>query len=130
VKNALLFLTQLFLIWFIYQVSDYVVDLLRLPIPSSVFGMISLYLLLSTGVVKHWYIERAALFLNKHLAFFFIPFSVGLMNYSGLIKSSGLRLIVMICTSTIIGLLITSGLTQFLTRKEKAKHERSHSHSF
>ena len=128
-KNVLLFIIQLFIIWLIYAISEVIVDFLKLPVPASVFGMILLFLLLCTGIFKVSYIERASVFLNKHLTFFFIPFAVGLMNYGGLIKASGLQLFIIIVGSTIIGLIVTSGLTYVLSRKDGKKHEQSHSHS-
>lgn len=127
-KKALLFLVQLFLIWAIYTLSNFIVNFLHLPVPASVFGMILLYVLLLSGILQVRYIERASSFLNKHLAFFFIPFAVGLMNYGGLIQSSGLQLLTMIAGSSIVGLLITSGLTQYLSRRERSKREQSNAH--
>ncbi|HEY4551007.1 MAG TPA: CidA/LrgA family protein [Bacillus sp. (in: firmicutes)] len=127
-KNALLFIAQLFMIWAIYTISVYIVDFLHLPIPGSVLGMILLFFLLIKGIIQVRYIERAASFLNKHLAFFFIPFAVGLMNYGGLIKTSGFQLLIMIAGSSIIGLLITGGLTQYLSGKAGVKREHSNSH--
>lgn len=131
-KSGLLFFAQLFLLWAIYQVSSYIVSFFDLALPASVLGMILLYVLLSNGIVKLQYIEKAASFLLKHLSLFFVPFAVGLMDYGGLIQANGLQLIAMIVGSTVIGLLITGGLTQFLstkkTVKEKIHHEQSHSH--
>lgn len=124
-KNGLLFLGQLFLVWLIYAISEFVVKMLHLPIPGSVFGMVLLLLLLITGVVKVTYIEKATTFLNKHLAFFFIPFAVGLMDYGDLIKTSGIQLLIMIAGSSIIGLIVTSGLTQVLSGKAGAKRGQS-----
>ncbi|MBT2706959.1 CidA/LrgA family protein [Bacillus sp. ISL-47] len=130
-KNVLLFLSQLVLLWAIYQFSSLIVGILHLPIPSSVLGMILLYLLLTRGVIQVRFIEKGANFLIKHLALFFVPFAIGLMNYTGLIKTSGVQLMLMIAGSTIIGLLITAGLTQSLSKREKERthHEQSHSHS-
>jgi holin-like protein len=131
VKNVLMFLSQLFLLWAIYQLSSFIVGILHLPIPASVLGMILLYIFLSSGIIQIRYIEKSASFLIRHLALFFVPFAVGLMNYAGLIKTSGMQLLLMIAGSTIIGLLITAGLTQSLSRREKERthHEQSHSHS-
>ena len=103
-KNILLFLGQLLLICLIYVISEFIVTTLDLPIPGNVFGLIFLFILLLTGVVKVNYIEKAAGFLNKHLAFFYIPFGVGLMNYGDLIKTNGISILVMIIGSSIIGL--------------------------
>ncbi|WP_428910918.1 CidA/LrgA family protein [Niallia sp. Krafla_26] len=124
-KNIVLFLCQLGLICLIYAASQWFVNLVHLPIPGSVFGMILLFLLLLSGVLKVSYIEKATSFLNKHLAFFFIPFAVGLMNYGQLIRTSGVQLLVMIVGSTVIGLIVTSGLTQVLTGKAGAKRGQS-----
>ncbi|WP_306659819.1 CidA/LrgA family protein [Bacillus sp. AFS017336] len=126
-KVSLLFLAQLIIIWAIYEFSTFIVRLFHLPIPSSVFGMIILYILLSSKIMRLEYIEKGAAFLNKHLAFFFVPYAVGLMNYGGLIKSHGLQLMLMVAGSTMIGLVITAGTSQYLTRKEKTSHEQSHS---
>lgn len=128
-KSALLFFAQLFLLWAVYQVSTYIVSLIEFPLPASVLGMILLYLLLRIGIVKLQYVEVAASFLLKHLSLFFVPFAVGLMNYGGLIKASGIQLILMIIGSTIIGLLITGGSTQFLSSKKIAKEKNTHEHS-
>ena len=127
-KNVLIFLGQLLLICFIYLVSEFVVTTLDLPIPGNVFGLIFLFVLLLTGVVKVNYIEKAAGFLNKHLAFFYIPFGVGLMNYGDLIKTNGLSILVMIIGSSIIGLIVTSGSAQYLSRKAGVKRGQSDPH--
>ncbi|WP_071396217.1 CidA/LrgA family protein [Bacillus tuaregi] len=122
------FILQLFLIWFIYIASDFIVTLLGWPIPASVFGMVLLFVLLVSGIVKVQYIDKATTLLNKHLAFFFIPFAVGLMNYGGLVKTSGIQLLIMIIVSSAFGLLVTSGLTQYLARRAVSKREQSDSH--
>ncbi|WP_077623373.1 CidA/LrgA family protein [Sediminibacillus massiliensis] len=127
-KNTILFLAQLFVIWLIYIISDYAVTLLHLPIPASVLGIIFLYICLSSKIIKLSYIEKAVVFLNNHLAFFFLPYAVGLMSYAGLIKASGFQLIGMIILSTLIGLLVSSGLSQAMTKKEEEpRYERSNS---
>jgi holin-like protein len=127
-KNVLVFLAQLLLICLIYFLSEFVVTYLNLPIPGNVFGLILLFVLLTIGVVKVNYIEKAAGFLNKHLAFFYIPFGVGLMNYGGLIKSNGISILVMIIGSSIIGLIMTSGSAQYLSRKAGVKRGQSDHH--
>jgi holin-like protein len=127
-KNILLFLGQLILICLIYVASEFVVTFLDLPIPGNVFGLILLFVLLLTGVVKVHYIDKAAGFLNKHLAFFYIPFGVGLMNYGDLIKTNGISILVMIVGSSIIGLIVTSGSAQYLSRKVGVKRGQSDHH--
>ncbi|WP_260471811.1 CidA/LrgA family protein [Bacillus salinus] len=128
-KKFVEFAAQLFLIWLVYAVSDYIVKLVQLPIPASVFGLIVLYALLVSGIIKIQYIERGATFLNRHLAFFFVPIAVGLMNYGGLIKTNGLQWLGIILGSSIIGLLVSGFLTQYLSKVEKEDHKHEQSHS-
>jgi holin-like protein len=126
-KNAVLFLSQLLILIAIYVGSNYIVKLINLPLPGSVLGMILLFISLSMGIVKLKYIEKAAEYLIKHLALFFVPYAVGLMTYGDLIKTNGWKLLLMIVGSTVIGLVVTSGITQFLSSKGTRKHERSDS---
>ncbi|WP_338471707.1 CidA/LrgA family protein [Niallia sp. XMNu-256] len=127
-KNMMIFLVQMVLLYLIYAISDLLVKWLHLPIPGSVCGLILLFVLLATGILKESYVEKATTFLNKHLAFFFIPFAVGLMNYGHLIKTSGIQLLLMIVGSTLIGLVVTSGVSQGLSGKVGAKRGQSDSH--
>jgi len=125
IKQSLLFSAQLLSIWAIYMVSVYTTKTFGLPIPASVLGMVILFLLLASGIVKVRYIEMAASFLNRHLGFFFVPIAVGLMDFGGLMKTSGLQIFIMIAGSTAVGLLLTGSLTQILSKGARKQHERS-----
>ncbi|NWQ40319.1 CidA/LrgA family protein [Bacillus sp. EB106-08-02-XG196] len=126
-KNAVLFLLQLFILIFIYIGSNYIAKVTNLPIPGNVLGMILLFLSLTMRIVKLRYIEKAAEYLIKHLGLFFIPYAVGFMTYGDLIIASGWQLLLMVIGSTVIGLVVTSGSTQFLSSREIQKHGRSNS---
>lgn len=82
--KTLQFLGQCILLWLISWAGDQAAILTNLPIPGNVLGMLLLFVLLLTGVIKLEYIQEAANFLLKHLVFFFIPVAVGLMNWGGL----------------------------------------------
>ncbi|RKL65523.1 murein hydrolase regulator LrgA [Salipaludibacillus neizhouensis] len=126
-RNAVIFLLQVLFLIAIFSASNFIVKYTNLFIPGNVLGMILLFVSLTLGIVKLNYIEKAAEYLIKHLALFFIPYAVGIMTYGDLIKTSGWKLLVMIVGSTIIGLIITSGMTQYLSSKEKQKHVQSDS---
>ncbi|WP_253958177.1 CidA/LrgA family protein [Metabacillus halosaccharovorans] len=126
-RNIVFFIFQLLILIAIYTGSNFIVRQTSLPVPGNVLGMILLFLCLTTGIVKLKYIEKAAEFLIKHLSLFFIPYAVGLMTYGKLIQTSGWELLLMIAGSTVIGLVVTSGITQYLSSKETQKHGRSNS---
>ncbi|KAB7706243.1 murein hydrolase regulator LrgA [Bacillus aerolatus] len=122
-KEGCLFLAQLLFLWLIYQLGLIIADFLHLPIPGNVLGMLILFILLSTKIIKIQWIETGASFLNKHLAFFFVPIAVGLMTYSHLLKESGLALAVVLFGSSMIGMAVTGGLAQFVSAKSLKKEE-------
>ena len=74
------FFRESILILSIYFAGELVSKLLHLPIPGNIIGMILLFLLLTSNIVKVEKVEPLANFFLDHLAFFFIPASVGLMT--------------------------------------------------
>lgn len=113
-KNLLIIIGQLFFLWATYYVSTWIVKTLNVPFPGSVLGMIILFALLSTGVVKEQWLTAAANPLLKHMTFFFVPIAVELMEWGDLFIQY--LLLIPLVVSTIVGLLITGGIYQFLNK--------------
>lgn len=105
---------QTVLLWGIYRLGVLLVDLLHLALPGNVMGMLLLFALLCLGVVKPSHIQEAADLLLKHLAFFFIPISVGLMTWGALIYRSGLSLLAILTASAVVALAATGLTVQWL----------------
>ncbi|WP_100331195.1 CidA/LrgA family protein [Bacillus xiapuensis] len=129
-KEGCLFSIQIVILWGINRFGYWLADLWQLPLPGNVLGMLLLFMLLVTKVIKVEWVERGAAFLNKHLTFFFIPIAVGLMMYGELIVKSGLALAAVVFGSSLIGLVITGGVTQTLAKraeKEVVRNEQHHS---
>ena len=72
------FFRESILLLSIYFVSEIISKLLNLPVPGSIIGMILLFVLLTSNIIKIEKVENLANFFLDHLAFFFIPASVGL----------------------------------------------------
>lgn len=118
VKNVIKFISQLFILWFLYIASEWIVEWLELPIPGNVLGMMLLFGLLLTGVIKLEWIDEASSFLLKHLLFFFIPITVGLMTLGSIFIQNGISLIVILIVSSAIGMVVTGALSQLLAKKK------------
>lgn len=118
VKNVIKFISQLFILWFLYIASEWIVEWLELPIPGNVLGMMLLFGLLLTGVIKLEWIDEASSFLLKHLLFFFIPITVGLMTLGSIFIQNGMSLIVILIVSSAIGMVVTGALSQLLAKKK------------
>lgn len=108
----------------IYLLGEFISQVLSLPIPGNILGMIILLVLLWTKVVKLDQIETISNFLLDHLAFFFIPAGVGLMTSVGIIKDSWLKLIVVCIATTIIIIASTGLIVQHITRKNTKRGDK------
>ena len=102
------------LLWLVYRCGTYLVAVLHLALPGNVAGMLLMFALLATGVVKPALIETGGGFLLKHFAFFFIPISVGLMAFGPLMRQSGLTLLAILMVSAATGVLVTGVSVQLL----------------
>ena len=95
-------------IWFVRRTG--------LPVPGNLIGMVALYALLALGVVKVAWFDVTGSFLIKHLAFFFIPITVGLMNSGPLLLADGLGIMLILALSAAIGIILAGWVSQVLLR--------------
>lgn len=123
VKYIFIFILQLFILWLINELGSLIVQWLHLPIPGNVFGMILLFILLVTGVFKLEWVNEASSFLIKHLVFFFIPITVGMMTLGTIFLQNGLSLMIILIVSAVIGMVVTSGMAQLLGKKREVSKE-------
>lgn len=120
-KKLIIVIIQLLALWGMNELGYLIVNTFNLPIPGNVIGMIILFVLLLTGVVKLNWIEDASSFLIKHLAFFFIPIAVGLMNFGSLFLKSGLSFLIVIVGSIAVGMYVTGIVSQMLVKKQEVQ---------
>lgn len=120
-QNIFKILVQLFLLCFIYYLSSWIVEILHLPLPGSVLGMILLFALLSAGILKEEWLSLGANPLLKHLSFFFIPIAVELMNWGELFMQKGHLLFLPLVISALVALTATGGMVQLLTKSSEKK---------
>jgi holin-like protein len=96
-------------------------DALRLPLPGNLLGMLLLLLLLTTGVVRLAWIEASASLLIRHLAFFFVPITVGLMGFAEVFVDNGAAILITLIASAAMGIFVAGLSSQRLgARKRRA----------
>ncbi|MFD0716575.1 CidA/LrgA family protein [Paenibacillus sp. GCM10027626] len=110
---------QIALLYGISFVANALVDFVHFPIPGSIVGIIVLFLLLQLRIVKLEWLEGGAGFLHKELLLFFIPASVGIMQYGGILYTSGVAAVATIVISTVAVLAVTGIAAQAITRKKE-----------
>ncbi|NBJ70053.1 CidA/LrgA family holin-like protein [Roseburia sp. 1XD42-34] len=111
------------LLYIIFQFGNWIQRTLHLFIPGSVIGMIVLFLLLSTKLVRVSWIEEGANYIVANLAFFFIPVTVGIIEYYDLFLGKGSLLILIVLVSTMLVMGGSGFFSQWLMRRKEWKHE-------
>ena len=107
---------QLTGLWAFNVAGVWVVNKAGLPIPGNLVGIVVLYAALELGVVKLSWFEAAGSFLIRHLAFFFVPITVGLMDTGSLFATHGVGIIVTLAVSAGIGVMLAGLVSQLLLR--------------
>lgn len=82
-----------------------------LPIPSVVIGLVLLYVLLSTHVIKLEWVDSLGASLISMIGFMFVPSGISLAANLDILKAEGIPLILMIALSTIIMLVVITYVT-------------------
>lgn len=95
---------------------------LNIPIPGSIIGMAFVFLLLELGVLRLEWVELGASWLLAELLLFFIPSAVGVMKYSALLESDGIRLLAVVITGTFV-VMASSGLLTGAIYKAKERKQ-------
>ncbi|MFJ7734252.1 CidA/LrgA family protein [Lysinibacillus sp. NPDC097231] len=106
-----------------YYMGVGIVSVLHVPLPGSVIGLLLLALSLILKIIKVEYIQDGAGFLIGVLTLFFIPATVGVIDYPELISTTGLLIILAVIASTLISIYVTGLLSQLIEKKELAKKE-------
>ncbi|WP_195964035.1 CidA/LrgA family protein [Clostridium cuniculi] len=115
------FFRESILLLSIYFLSEIISKLLNLPVPGSIIGMILLFVLLTSNIIKIEKVENLANFFLDHLAFFFIPASVGLMTSFASLKGSIFKIILLCILTTIIVISVTGLTVQFICNRKSIK---------
>jgi len=129
VKKVGVFSFQMLILIVIYQMGNLITRFFHLQIPGNVIGIVLLFILLWFGVIKVKQIEWAAGWLLKHLGFFFIPISVGLMTLGDISWINGLSLLLVLVVSAFIGLIVTGKATQTVIMKTEKEKVNYHDHA-
>lgn len=115
------FLKQFSLIMLVSFLGEILHEVLPLPIPASVYGLIIMLLALVTGVIRLEHVREAAAFLIEIMPVMFIPAGVKLMTSWGVLQPVFVPVIVITVVSTVIVMGVTGRATQWMIRREKNK---------
>lgn len=114
---------QIVILYVFYLVGTWIVTVTGLPLPGSIIGLLLLSIGLFTKIINVKLIEAGASFLIGVLTIFFIPATVGIVNYPELLSSNGAKLILAVLFSSVLTIYITGVFTKYVEKKSLVKKE-------
>jgi len=118
------YLRQFSIIAMIALAGEILNHFLPLPVPSSIYGIVILLMLLISGALKVEQIKDVSSFLIEIMPVMFIPAAVGLLESFGLLAPSLAAYAVIIFISTVAVMAVSGLVTQAVIRKTHAKEEK------
>ncbi|ANS77362.1 holin [Paenibacillus yonginensis] len=120
-KALLIGIVQVAVLFLFSMGMNKLTDLLHLKIPGSILGIVVVFILLKTKVIKLEWIERGANWLLAELLLFFIPSAVGIMQYIPMLENDGLQILLVVIFSTVIVMLSSGIVASRITKRKENK---------
>ena len=119
-------LLQIVLLIAIWAGSEAVVRATGLPVPGAILGMAIVLLLLATGRLSLFSMQRGANLLLAEMLLFFIPPVLGLLQHTEFLGLLGLKVLVVVALGTVSVMAVT-GLAVDLCYRWMSRHAPAHS---
>ncbi|MGA9172900.1 MAG: CidA/LrgA family protein [Thermoactinomyces sp.] len=120
--RILIVLGQILLINLIFLLGEGLAHLLKLQkLPGSIIGLVLLFLLLKFRVIRLEWVEKGAKWLLAELLLFFVPPTVGIIQFPQIMGFEGLRMAGAVWISLIAVMCITGLVAEFLQNRKKEK---------
>lgn len=110
------YLFQIGIIAAISAVAELLYIVIPLPIPASVYGLVLLFVLLMTKVIKLAQIEETADYFLLIMPVLFLEPSVKLMTSLSIMKGQAVGLFVLCMISTCVTIMVTGMVAQAVIR--------------
>ncbi len=113
----MIYVKQFAVIISISFLGELIRSFVSLPVPGSIYGLVILFLLLWSGVLKYDSVKDAAGFLIEIMPVMFIPGAVGLIGVYEELSPMLLPLVVIVPLTTWIVMIVSGRLTQVMLRR-------------
>lgn len=114
---------QISILWLFYYVGVFIVELTGIFIPASIIGLVLLWGAMLLNIINVKWIQDGAGFMIGFLTLFFVPTTVGVIEYPELLTKDGALLVVAVILSTIITIVLTGKISLFVEKKENHSSE-------
>ena len=111
------YLNQAVIIASITFAAEIIKYLFPLPVPASIYGLILLFLLLKTGLLKLGQIEDVGNLLLELMPLLLVPASVSFLTVLDTIQGMLLPVLIMGFIGTVVVMLVTGRVSQWVVRR-------------
>ena len=115
---------SLVILYIILLLGNLISHYIPLGIPGSIWGLLLLYLGLTTRIIRLEWIYLGSSLLIRYMAVLFVPVSVGIIKYYDLLVSQWKILLIPNILSTFLTLFIIAFLGNYLFYKQSFTHKR------
>lgn len=112
-------------ILFVTFTGEVLHELLPLPVPASIYGLIVMLLCLMSGLIKLERVKIAADFLLEIMPPMFIPAAVGLILVWNDLQEILIPVVGIIFLTTVIVMVVTGKVSQAVIRKGQKEDDRA-----
>lgn len=110
---------QLFAITGFYLLGETIQALFNIPLPGSIIGFLLLFAVLMLKVFPLKWIDSGAHFLLAFLPLYFIPATVGVVEYGELFSGKGILLIPIVMVSTFLTIAVSGWVSQYIAARKE-----------
>ncbi len=115
------YMRQFGIIMLVTCLGEVLKHLIPLPIPSSIYGLCLMMILLITKVIKVENVKETGTFLIEIMPLMFITAGVGIVVYWEQLKNMLISVAIMTVVSTVLVMVVSGRVTQYFIRKHKKK---------
>jgi holin-like protein len=116
---------QVIILYAFSMLGNFLQAILHLPVSGSIIGLFLLLGALSLNIIPVQAIKQGSEFLLLFLTLFFVPATIGIINYPSLFSVQGALVTIVVILSTIITMVVVGKTSQFIESKvQKRKGER------
>lgn len=93
--------------------------LLPLSIPASIYGLVIMFLVLKTGVIRLEQVKDTADFLIEIMPVLFLPAAVGLIDAWGVLEPILVPVLLVTVVTTVLVMAVSGRITQWVIRLQE-----------
>ncbi|MHA6259694.1 CidA/LrgA family protein [Sporosarcina sp. CAU 1771] len=115
---------QISILYGFFLVGSWLRDILLIPLPGSIIGLLLLWIALSIKILPLRWIEKGSYFILAYLPLYFIPSMIAVMDYGHVFVGKGFLLIIITIISTLLTMFISGWTSQIMASRSSKRKER------